>query len=437
MASFLRLFSFLVCLSSLEFICYAADITTLDPKSFIPISGTDKKMEIIHAVPVMGRYLASVKVVARDRSEKESWIAHFKGSSMFAPAWFTKEWKLVSLGEPTYGFDQDFSPVPSDRDANSNLATLRFPQVIARDAMADECPYLYGTTTYLSCLNQDLQIEKNKKGSARRWQLKSQARGYIVVDANVWVKGPSDGRLLYRFDLESGKAADKIIEVKQLNAFLKLKATESDPFDPIEENTDRRASTSNALDSEYVQALNDTPSSFEYDVVVKEQSAYLLLRQPLVLITLNWPDGQPQKIVKVRSSDMPAWALQYGDLSLLTLEPRKEEIVAWFSVTKPFTYGELSLANPTDAQKFKANWERNRARTGNSAQLTQQTVLGVKEDYLSLGFTSTKITRIYEFKPPNNPEWLLGGYVFHIPPDGIWMSAYNTKTGQHGVTQVL
>jgi hypothetical protein len=136
----------------------------------------------------------------------------------------------------------------------------------------------------------------------------------------------------------------------------------------------------------------------------------------------------------INESDLPAWALNYLSLSLISLEVYKGEPIAWLSLMKPLTYGEISIDDPVIAAQFKRAWEKSNP----AAQLTMETVLATDEVYLGLGMSRTDVRTVYEFsRPKAGTEWFPSGCVFHLQKDGVWISAFNQKTGQTGVSRVL
>ena len=106
--------------------------------------------------------------------------------------------------------------------------------MIVRDQTGEICPFGYATASKLMCLGSDLMIEKKEDGSRREFNLPVQANNYLVINNEIWVAASSEGMLLHRLDIETGKFEEHTVNVKQIKAALKEKELKEEDFSDLD-----------------------------------------------------------------------------------------------------------------------------------------------------------------------------------------------------------
>lgn len=420
----------------------SAETKPLQAKSVQLLSGlTNNQLIVIDAVSVSGRFLASTKVVPKDDNERKSWLLAHRGH-MFAPAWFTKEWKLINLGEPLYGYEYLFNPMPAEiaEDESDSVAMGAFPQVIVRDQTSEICPFAYATASKLMCLGSDLMIEKKDDGSRREFKLPVQANNYVVINNEIWVAASSKGMLLHRLDIETGKFEDHVVDVKQIKAALKEKELKEEDFSDLDlegkalrEDDQDQDSTS---DESPNQLYMTTARSFQFKIAQLGSEVFVFLRNPMCLVTLSWPQNVVRSILLLKLDDLPNEFRNYQQIWVTHFDLYNNHPMVWLSATRPMTYASLLANTPDEAQTIKEDWNK----AGREREpLKPETVLGVEENHIAMMLGPEKILEIYVVNNATHDQHSapIGGPFFHLNGKQVWIAVYDKETKKMGLERVL
>lgn len=423
----------------------AAEVKQLRLMTDQALSGvTSNQVEILNATAVNGRILASVKVLPKDKKEMDSWMSNEKGTR-FAAAWFTNEWKLVSIGEPLYGFEAFFNPVPSgiSQAEMSTLPTGVFPMILVRDAASEKCPFAYVTATRLMCLNNELGVERGEDGSKHEWDLPVQANNFMVIDQTIWVASSYMGTLLHPFDFETGKLETGVLNSSALMSALKKAKVEDDRLKEFSAEdspvvNDEEDSSQKVDASEQVKGLEravlTTPRSFQFKVLKQKQNIYIFLRSPLAMVTLSWPELKVRNLFILQKDDLASFMLGYSQLWVSQFDMYQGRPMVWLSLLRPLTYGNLLTTSPDYAKGIHDRWDE--AKKG---PLTPEVVLGTDETQVALSLEGDRIDQIFVKDDQTfEKEWReMGAPFFHLNGNQVWASAINTDSHLVGLERVL
>lgn len=444
----LSLFLFAFLLSSS--LCFAdSSQHDLSAVAFKPIaSDFAQRIDIIDAVQVLGRYLASTKIGPRNEDEGKSWAIEHKGASkMFAPAWFTSDWKMISVGEPIYAADFSFTAIPSGVDPSESALQprSRFPAVVSRDPMAESCPFIYLIPTRIMCLDNELRIERSSKGNIRQVELPFQASGAFVESGQVWIKGLHEGKLLHSFDWEKLKIDQDLLSVSSVvQALTKagfghtdlISYTEDQPSEG-REAADRQTGESDPTEisksengsefDEYYTSLQSTAGSFQFDIVLSDNNIFLILRRPLVLLVGAWPSCKISGTIKVEKDDLPSFAHEFGEVFLNSSGYWQGKMLVWLSLARPMTFASYRQSNPAAAQAYIDH---------SSVPTPDDTFMGVEERNFALAFDKKRFLGSYEIRYQDD-EWVpVYSSIFLSDNKHLWIAARNRKSRLPGLALI-
>lgn len=275
------------------------------------------------------------------------WVMPKEGPPRTAPAWLTREWDLIRVGPRVSANVALMNPVPTD--VSEPPLPRIFPQVLVRDPQRDWCPYLWGTVSELICMDEHLRF-------GERYVLPVQSRGYEVVEGRVWWKGLYNGKLLHRVDMKSRRIEGSVGAVADI-----LKGFEAAGFDPrsfidirrdivsrpeetetIDDNLYNTSPEDPAYHMQLLKRLKRLPGSFQFDGVIVPEThrVYFIFRRPLSLVVLRWPEGTWEGVLRIESTDLPAWAHRYQELYVNRLVRWGRDVIAWVSLERGVTVQE-------------------------------------------------------------------------------------------------
>lgn len=354
----------------------------------------ERTSRIHNAIRVGNKYLAAVEV----------WT---DSSRRIAPAWFSSEWQMLSIGSGIEASRAVMNPIPSDTEEQPD--PIVFPQVLVRNPADAKCPYIYGIVSEFYCFDHTLEL-------GERYELPAQARGYKVVRGEVWFAGVYDGQLFHRVNLGTKKVDRSVVKIAEVVQHLRNQHLDEDSFKDI---LKAQESTPVALDANATPApdvaTQDTqkeqvrllfrlkklgkPFQFAVEVNDSRGMAYLLLRRPLSIVMLSWPAGKVLDVTQIQRNELPEWAHIYQQLYVNGMFTINKEPAAWVSIDRGITYGEL---DPASAARIKESL----ASENPPQEVTVNTIVGIETEHLLMQLKNARVARVtWFFKGLRDTEW--------------------------------
>ncbi len=252
----------------------------------------------IHLEKYGSGYLAVEAVQPKNNNEKHAWFDHHHGVMQYLPVLYSEGFRIVMASPtPIYGWFDSYLPLYDDlskefKDFSYQISLpLRLPW-LGTNPMDEKgrCPFLFGTPTYIQCLNEFLEFQENP---GIYW-LPLSVFGYLRVGSDLWLKGFHDGYLFHRFggfkkdwiafsehaislqDLITRLKKDGFTE-KELRFLLKAR-----------QRMKRHGHVTEGKKNKAGRRVWRAPP-FQYDVTVVKNHFYFVLRRPPVIIRGPWP----------------------------------------------------------------------------------------------------------------------------------------------------
>lgn len=337
---------------------------------------------VIHAVEVGGRYLAVVYGRAQTKDRIKSLYENQGAPNYIAPAWFDKGWQLIQLGEPvkTHGdlLFMNFTP-------SGGIIDYRpLPQVAVLQPLDEECPFIWFTALEIKCLNSELSF-------VDKMNTPILARGFLVFNGQILMKGVYNGALLHSVDWENQKFSIPTLTIDQIRTALKDAKV---PFDEKDFSVNEPKKLEK--EDENTQKTIPTPlrlsRSFNFDLVFSKNRVILTLQRPLVVLSWKWPSLEDVKVWTIQKENLPPWVHNFEDLQLVQSYPWKGGILNFYQLRRGVTYKEYISLNPGRVKQIQEEWRQQHP----DEPLTESTIVSEESRELFVHIQQNGEIRVYD-----------------------------------------